>query len=139
MDKKIFFGKTKEEAINNALIELQEEENNLYIKEVETKTSLFKAKKVEIEVVTKSEIIEFTKEYIQKLVHNMGITANMELKNHDGNITITLYSDNNALLIGKQGRTMESLSIVVKQAIYTKYGFYFNFVLDVGEYKVKQE
>ena len=45
-----YSGKTKEEAINNAKIALQELEKDLYIKEIEVKNSLFN-KKVEIEVI----------------------------------------------------------------------------------------
>ncbi len=139
MDKKIFTGKTKEEAINQALIELQEEEENIYVKELEsTKGGLFKSPKVEIEVFTKDDVIEFIKEYLQKLVHDMGIGINIEIKKRERNINITILSDNNALLIGKNGRTMDALNVILRQAINAKFGIYFNFVLDVGEYKEKQ-
>ena len=58
MDKRIFSGKTKEEAIEQALIELQEDRENIFVKEIEeTKGGLFKAKKVEIEVVTKDILL----------------------------------------------------------------------------------
>lgn len=140
MDKRVFSGKTKEEAINQAIIELQELEENLYIKELEsTKGGLFKSKKVEIEVYTKEDIIDFIKKYLQKIVYDIGIGINLEIKKRDGNVYITIISDNNALLIGKNGRTMDALGTILKQAIYTKYGFYFNFILDVGEYKEKQQ
>ncbi len=139
MDKRIFTGKTKEEAINQALIELQEEEENIYVKELEsTKGGLFKSPKVEIEVFTKDDVIEFIKEYLQKLVHDMGIGINIEIKKRERNINITILSDNNALLIGKNGRTMDALNVILRQAINAKFGIYFNFVLDVGEYKEKQ-
>ena len=63
MDKRIFSGKTKEEAIKEACIALVETEDNLYIRELETKQGLFKTKKVEIQVTTKEDIIDFMKEY----------------------------------------------------------------------------
>ncbi len=136
MDKKIFKGKTKEEAINNALIELEESRENIYVKEIETtKGGLFKSPKVEIEVTTKDDVINFIKEYLQKLIHDMGIGTNLEIKKREKNVTITILSDNNALLIGKQGRTMDALNTVLRQAIFARYGFYFSYVLDIGEYK----
>ena len=50
MEKLKFSGKTKEEAIQAAKEELQEVEENLFIKEIgESKGGLFKSKKVEIE------------------------------------------------------------------------------------------
>ena len=140
MDKRIFSGKTKEEAIEQALIELQEDRENIFVKEIEeTKGGLFKAKKVEIEVVTKDDIIDFIKEYLQKLTHDIGIGINLEVKKRENNLSITILSDNNALLIGKNGRTMDALNTILRQAIYAKFGFYYKFVLDVGEYKEKQQ
>ena len=49
MEKHNFFGKTKEDAIQKAKEELQEVEENLFIREVgESKGGIFKSKKVEI-------------------------------------------------------------------------------------------
>ena len=76
MEKHSFAGKTKEEAIQKAKEELQEVEENLIIKEVsETKGGLFKSKKVEIEVIEKREVQKYIKEYIIKLLRDMGLTV----------------------------------------------------------------
>lgn len=140
MDRRIFSGKTKEEALEQALITLQETKENIYVFEKgEKKGGLFKGKQVEIEVVTKNDIIKFIKSYLQKLIHDMGIGVNLEVKNRDKSTMITVVSDNNALLIGKNGRTMDALSTILHQVIFTKYGVNFNFVLDVGDYKEKQQ
>ena len=57
MEKHRYIGKTKEEAIEKATIDLQETENNLIINELEeVKGGLFKSKKVEIEVVERREV-----------------------------------------------------------------------------------
>lgn len=136
---KIFSGKTKEEAIQEALLELQEEKDNIYVRELqETKGGLFKSPKVEIEVTTKDEVIDFVKEYLQKLIYDMGIGIHLEVKKREKNVTITILSDNNSLLIGKNGRTMDALTVILKQVIHTKFKIYFNFILDIGEYKEKQ-
>ena len=73
MEKHNYIGKTKEEAIQLAKEELQEVEENLFIKEIEsTKGGLFKSKKVEIEVVEKREVIKDIKEYLIKILKLMG-------------------------------------------------------------------
>ena len=73
MEKHKYQAKTREEAINNAKAELQEVEENLFIKEIsEEKGGLFKSKKVEIEVIEKRELIQFIKEYIQNTLKQMG-------------------------------------------------------------------
>ncbi len=139
MDKRIFSGKTKEEAISNAKIALQDTEDNFYVKELETKKGLFKGKTVEIEVITKDDIITFIKEYLQKIIYDMGIGVHLEIKTRTDHIVINILSDNNSLLIGKNGRTMDALSVVLNQAIKAKFDVNFKFVLDVGDYKEHHE
>lgn len=139
MEKHKYVGKTLEEAINQAKIDLLEQEENLIYKELEVKSGFFKSKKVEIEVVTRLEVIEFIKKYLKELTNNIGIHINIEVKNREKNIILTLFSDNNAMLIGKSGRTMEALNIVTKQVVSSEIGCNFPFIIDVGEYKEKQQ
>ena len=78
MEKHRYQGKTKEEAISAATIELQEVEENLIIKEIENvKGGLFKSPKVEIEVIEKREIVKYIKDYIVKLLKDLGFQANV--------------------------------------------------------------
>ena len=105
MEKHRYTGKTKEEAIKKAQEELQELESNLLIKEIgETKSGLFKSKKVEIEVIEKREVINHIKEYLVKILKEMGLTVNIEIKNKDTVPKYIIYSDNDALLIGRNGK-----------------------------------
>ena len=84
MEKHKYTGKTKEEAISNATIDLQETQNNLIIKELEEiKGGLFKSKKVEIEAIERREVVKYIKEYLQKLLKDLGFTVNIEIKNKD--------------------------------------------------------
>ncbi len=136
--KNRYTGKTKEEAINNAKIALQEMEENLYIKEIEVKSGLFN-KKVEIEVIRRDDVVEYLKEYVKELINNMGLTCNLEIKKRENGINITVISDNNSILIGKNGRTLEAITLVIKQMIHNEIGEYFPFVLDIGEYKLARE
>lgn len=139
MNKHKYIGKTKEDAIEQAKVQLQELEENLFIKELEVKGGLFKSKKVEIEVITENEVVEFLKNYLKDLTNQMGIHINIEVKKREQNYIFTLFSDNNALLIGKQGRTMDALSVIAKQVIGKELGKDFHFVIDVGEYKQTQQ
>jgi len=107
MKKYEYTGKTLKEAIDNAKIGLQELEENLIINEKETKTGLFN-KKVIIEVIRKDEVTEFIKEYVKELLKNIGVNANLELKKRNDSINITVFSDNNAILIGKNGKNKQS-------------------------------
>ena len=140
MEKHRYIGKTKEEAINNAKEELQEVEENLFIKELETtKGGLFKSKKVEIEVIEKREVVKDIKEYLIKLLKNMGYSVNIEVKNKEEIPKYIIFSDNDALLIGKNGKNLKALSTVVNQYLNTELGRNYKFVIDVNEYKEKRE
>ena len=68
----------------------------------------------------------------------MNIEFNIEVKIRDKNINFLIYSNNNSILIGKNGRTVTALQIILKQSVYTKTGIYINFTLDVGDYRNKQ-
>ena len=138
MKKYTYQAKTFEEAKNMALAELMEQQENLYIKEIENSTKLFNKKSV-IEVVKKEDVLEYIKELIKSITKYMGLTVNMEVKKRDDNVTISLYSDNNAILIGKDARTLNALTTIIKQSVFNQIGTYYNFVLDVSEYKEKQQ
>ena len=140
MEKHRYIGKTKEEAILNATIDLQETQDNLIINELEEiKGGLFKSKKIETEVVERREVIKYIKEYIQKLLKNLGFTANIEIKNKDEIPTYTIYSDNDALLIGRNGKNLKALTIVTSQHILNELGKNFKFIIDINSYKEKRE
>ena len=140
MEKRVFSGKTKEEAIQLAKEELQEVEENLFIKELETtKGGLFKSKKVEIEVIEKREVVKGIKDYLIKILKNMGYTVNIEVKNKEEVPKFIIFSDNDALLIGKNGKNLKALSLVVSGYLNKELGKNYKFIIDVNEYKQKRE
>ena len=140
MEKHKYQGKTKEEAISQATVDLQEVEANLIIKELEViKGGLFKSPKVEIEVIEKREVVKYIKDYIVKLLKDLGFQANVEIKNKETVPTYTVYSDNDALLIGKNGKNLKALSVVVNQHINKEIGKNYKFIIDINSYKEKRE
>ena len=140
MEKHRYTGKTKEEAISNATIDLQETQDNLIIKELEEiKGWLFKSKKVEIEVIERRDVVRYIKEYLQKLLKDLGFTSNIEIKNKEEVPTYTIYSDNDALLIGKNGKNLKALSILTSQHLLNELGRNFKFTIDINSYKEKRE
>ena len=79
MEKHNYSGKTYEEVLEKAKIDLQETEDNLIIKEKETTSGIFKTKKIELEVIEKREVTKFIKSYLYSLLKDMGYTANIEV------------------------------------------------------------
>ena len=140
MEKHNYSGKTKEEAIQLAKEDLQEVEENLFIKELgESKGGLFKSKKVEIEVVEKREVVKHIKDYLMQILKDMGFNVNIEVKNKEEVPKYIIFSDNDALLIGKNGKNLKALSILVSQHLNNEIGRNYKFVIDINEYKEKRE
>lgn len=137
MQKYIFDGKTKSEVIEKAIKELNTEEKNLIINVLEEKNTLLK-KNVKIEVMTYNDIIDYLKELITEITKEMGLTVNLEVRRREDNITIKIFSDHNAILIGKNGNTIEALQTIVRQIIYNETNNYIGVVLDVENYKDKK-
>ncbi|MBQ9019529.1 MAG: KH domain-containing protein [Bacilli bacterium] len=140
MEKHNYIGKTKEDAIKLAKEELQEVEENLFIKEIEvTQGGLFKKGKVEIEVIEKREVVQDIKKFLIKLLKDMGYSAKIEIKNKEEVPKYIIFSDNDALLIGKNGKNLKALSTIVNGYLNNELGKTYKFIIDVNEYKEKRE
>lgn len=140
MEKYVFSGKTEEEALEGALNELNVTKEDIFYDVKEQKSGLFKGKKYEVSVTKKEDINKFIKETVLKLVIDMGFSdAQIESKVRDGILNLTLNSSNNNLLIGRDGKNMSALSVIVKQIVQNEIGRFYKFNLDVGEYKLKQQ
>ena len=137
MEKHVFEAKTEEEVILNALNSLGVKEEEMIYSMKEETSGLLKKKKYVMEVVLKSDVLEYAKKYVKDIVEGMGLTVNLETRRTQNNIQIKLHTDNNSIIIGKNGRTLSSIQTLVRQAIFVQTGVYVNIVLDVENYKEK--
>jgi len=137
MKKYIYEGKTIEELKEKALNELKVNEEDLIVKVLEEKTSLLK-KTAKIEVTTINDVLNYAKEIIAEILKLMNIDVKFEIKKRKKTISIRLFSDNNAILIGKNGRTMSALQTIVRQIISNEINEKLSIVLDVENYKEKR-
>ena len=134
MENKIYTGKTKEEAISNALIDLNAKQDEVIIIEKEAKKTLFN-KKVEIIAITKSELNKEIKDFLYKTVKDMGFDCNIETKKRDTQLIYNIISSTSSVLIGKNGKTIDSLQTLASQMVSTKYNTFYKFTVDVNDYK----
>lgn len=137
MNKYIYEGKTLEEAKNKALTELNLTEENVIINILEEKNGLLK-KSVKIELVDINAIIAEIKDTINEIVSLMGLTSNLEVRRRENNITITIFSNNNSILIGKNGRTMSAIQTIIRQIIHSQVKSNLQIIIDVENYKEKR-
>ena len=137
MKKYIYEGKTLEEVKEKALNELKVNEEDLIVKVLEEKSSLLK-KTAKIEVTTMNDVLNYTKEIISEILKLMNIDVKFEIRRREKTISVKLFSDNNAILIGKNGRTMSALQTIVRQIISNEINEKLSIVLDVENYKEKR-
>ena len=138
MEKHRFVGKTLEEAKEKAKIELQELEEDLIIKIIDEKKSLL-SKKVEIEVIARRDIKGFIKDSLQDILRSMGFKSEIEIQMNNDVPTYRIYSDKDALLIGKNGKNLDALLTIMRQIVKNETGIVYRFYLDVSDYKEKNE
>ena len=139
MEVKEFEGKNLEDLIENSLQELNKEKTEVIITKEDIKGSLLKKSSYKIKVYTLDAIQNYVKEYLKNLTDLMSIEVTFESKIRDEQIIIKMYSDNNSILIGKDGRTLSSLTYIVKQVLSNNFKIYPHIILDVENYKEKQE
>lgn len=132
-----FEGKNYEEALSKAINELNTEEDNIVTNILESKQGLLK-KIVKIEVIEINDIIDYLKESIKEITELMGIKVNLEVRRRENTITFTMFSDNNSILIGKNGRTIQSFQNILRQMVDQKKKKKYKIIIDVENYKEKK-
>ncbi len=137
MNKYYFEGKTKEEAIETALQELKISKEDLIVNSIEEKSGILK-KVVKIEVANMNEIVSFIKDTISEIAKNMGIGINLEVRRRDSGISVTIFSNNNAILIGKNGKNVAALQLLIRQMVNSRLNTPLSIIVDVGNYKEKR-
>lgn len=130
--------KTKDDAIKKLLEENNLKKEDIVYKAYEQKGGLLKGTKTIIEAATYDEIALTIKDFLKNLLLKMNLEVSFESKIRDNQLVISMFSNNNPILIGKNGQTLKALETVVKQLIYNELGVYPYISLDVENYKSKQ-
>ena len=136
---KEFEGKNLSELIDTSLQSLNLTQDDVIITKEEIKGNLLKKSSYKIKVYTLTDIQNYVKEYLLELTKLMGLEVTFESKIRDTQICVKMYSDNNSILIGKDGKTLSALMVIVKQMLSNKYGIHPHIILYVENYKENQE
>lgn len=108
---------------NNEILTREYEEDNLY----------------KMEVVKKEDVKEFIKEYLTKITTEMGLDTKLEISEEEDVFNVRMFSNNNPILIGKDGRTLTSLQKLLRQTLSNQIKFNVKVNLDASNYKAKKE
>lgn len=138
MELYLYEGKNEEETLKKALDDLKIEESDVLYKKEITKGGLFKSESYKFTIVRINDVSEYIKGFLSEAIKNMNLEVSFETNIRDKQINIKMFSDNNAILIGKNGKTLSALTVLTKQAVYNQIGIFPYVNLDVENYKDKQ-
>ena len=118
-------GKNLEELTLQALKELNVKEDEMLTEVKEETVGLLRKKKYTLNIVLKSDVLEYSKKLLKEIVEGMGIKdVIIESQRKDNYIKLTLHSSDNSILIGRNGRTLSSLQNLISSiSIFPKFLF----------------
>ncbi len=137
-------GKTVEEAILEAKIQLQTSEENMDIEIVEEASSGFlgiNKKPAKVRASLKLTLAEKAAEFISDVLNVMGIQN--EVKNsyneEEKSINLEIVGDDMGILIGKRGQTLDSLQYLVSLVVNKNSEDYIKVKLDTENYRERRK
>ena len=138
MEVYVYEGKNEELVLDKALTNLNVKEDDILIKKEKIKGGLFKGDTFKFTVIKIEDIQNSIKDFLAELLKLMDLDVKFECKKREKQINIKMFSDNNSILIGKNGQTLTALTTIVKQYVFNQIGVYPYINLDVENYKDKQ-
>lgn len=139
-----FTGKTVDEALTNAMIDLSATTDSLEYEIIEKESSGFLGmfqKPARIKARKRQSIEGTAKEFLDKVFTAMGIDAKTEAayNKEESIIEINIEGDEMGVLIGKRGQTLDSLQYLVSLVINKDSENYIKVKLDTENYRARRK
>lgn len=133
-------GKTAEEAIQNALKELNVTEDKVAIEVLEEGSkgflNIIGVKPAKVKVTLKRDHIGDAKKFLRDVLNAMNIKAEIHIKEENNEININLIGPNMGVLIGYRGETLDSLQYLVSLVVNKNHDeTYKRVILDTVNYR----
>jgi spoIIIJ-associated protein len=144
MDWKEISGKTVDEAITAAMLELGTAIENMEYEVIEKETSGFLGifgKPARIRARVKVTVEGTTKKFLEDVIHAMGVEATAIVKYDQENSTIEINIDGDEMgvLIGKRGQTLDSLQYLISLVVNKNSENYIKVKLDTENYRARRK
>jgi spoIIIJ-associated protein len=144
MEWKEITGKTVDEALTNAMLELGTTIDNLEYEVIEKESSGFLGmfgKPARIKARIKMTIENTAKKFLIDVFTTMGINASIEINYDQENATVEVNIDGEEMgvLIGKRGQTLDSLQYLVSLVVNKNSENYIKVKLDTENYRERRK
>lgn len=135
--KKLYTGKTLEDCLSAAATEKQCEVSDLHYEVKEEKAGfLGLGKEVSVEVYCNQDIKEFMETYLKTYFDGIEMDSYIEIdQDKDGYFHVNLDTENNAILIGRNGQTLQALNTILRSAVSSEFKKRVGVLVDINGYK----
>lgn len=133
-----FEGKSKEEVLEKALNSLEVTEEEIITDFTEVEAKLFKSKKYELKVLKTEDLKNYTKSFFKTIADLMDVDINCEIQIREELLKINLITSDNSIIIGKEGKTLNSFQQLLRQALNNQTPFNIKVSVDVSGYRSKK-
>lgn len=131
---KTYEAKNEEEVIQLACQDLGVTPEELTYEIIEEKKGLF-SKKIVIQCYTEDMIREYIENFVRKTLTNMEFEVETVSYIQDGRIYCNVNTNNNSILIGKNGVILRALNFIVKNAVNNEFKKRVEMSIDINGYK----
>lgn len=130
--------KTEEEAVKEAIKKLNCAKENFIYNSKYIEGKLFKSSKYQIEVVKIEDIKDYINEFFKQYSKLTNIEINSDILYNNESFNVVLVTNNNSILIGKEGKNLNALQNILRQNLKIETGMYIKINIDVSNYKIKK-
>lgn len=139
MKPKIFEGKVMNDILIAAKNHFHQDQQQLIINVLEEKKGIFGlGAHIKAEVSLNLDPIEEGKKYLLQLLNDLNLTGTVEVTPSKQSITFNVNSDNNGLIIGREGKTLQSIQVLTSQVVNQYTNKHLKVLVDIGSYKENQ-
>ena len=131
-------GKTVDDAVRAACDDKHVTADKLKYTVIEEKQGMLFGigSKAVIEAYCPADIRDFIQQYLEKYFSNIGMPVEVITNMDDeGNYSVIINAENNAILIGKNGQTLEAIKTVTNAAANAQFKCRVHMSVDVNGYK----
>ena len=138
-------GKTVDDAITNALIQLETTSDQIEYEVIEKGSNgflgLIGKQDAIIKVRKKSNLLDDTYEFLNKMFAAMNMEVKSEIDYNEENRTMNIdfSGDEMGILIGKRGQTLDSLQYLISLVVNKESDAYINVKVDTEDYRERRK
>lgn len=133
---KNYQAKTLEEILEQAAEDYGCDTSSLLYNVLEEKDGILGiGKSITAEVFTMDDVKEFLFDYMGDFFTGIDLDLECAIEEKDNAFIVNLNADNNAVLIGKMGKTLSAFNTVIKAAVNAKFKKRIDILIDVNHYK----